>query len=92
MQNQAASPAQRVKTPLHTGSAPLPLSQMLAGKGKNKSPAAAGAWLRDGKCAGQMWGTGLCSGLRRGGRPKLPAAGLGGDVPLDNTGSFKQRL
>lgn len=51
--------ARRVKAPLRAGSAPLSLGQMLAGKGKNKSLAAARAWLRDSKCAGQTRGMGL---------------------------------
>lgn len=97
--------ARRVKAPLRAGSAPLSLSQMLAGKGKNKSLAAARAWLRDSKCAGQTRGMGLRlgglqrGGLWRGGRPVQPAAGapgllwgLGGDTSPENTRGFNQRL
>lgn len=87
--------AQRAKAVLHADSTPLLLGQMLAGKGKNKSPATTRACLRDSKCAGQTWAMGLwCRALVRGASPGWPeqpvtraprlARGLGGDNSLEN--------
>lgn len=59
--SQPCPSTRRAIAQLHTGSAPPPLGQMLAGKGKNKSLAADRAWPRDCKCAGQTRAAGLCS-------------------------------
>lgn len=70
---------------------PSALSQMLAGKGKKQIPRCRRAWQRDGNVLARCGARGWARGSPRGWQ-KLPEAGLAGDVPLDNTGSFKQKL